>query len=350
MLQKDFKKLFLENILSFLWRQWSTLGIAGSARAEDIWVIDPESLLIFSLEMTRYEPRLFDEILDWLVVNGKWLDIQRLRGIMKTKEEKTRRLTSAVGYFLSHEAKTYQRKWRMLGLLNRIDSSTQGEILFKTKEGKSYPKPGEESTIFHDYGFFRENFSLRKMSKSVSVTPVSNIRFLLRALFGIGSRSECILYLLTHEAGHPAEVANAIGISARGTQDALIELAESGLVLTRIKGKRRIEYWLSQKRWWQFLSGANFEEVKIPLWLDWISLYSALINVWDVLNEVEKTKSDYMRSSKLRQAMEIIAVEFSKSELDLPSIPNRDIRPERYEEEFQNFIAKVLGARSGTNR
>jgi len=122
MLQKDFKKFFLENILSFLWRQWSTLGIAGSARAEDIWVIDPEALLMFSLEITRYEPRLFDEILDWLVVNGKWLDIQRLRGIMKTKEGKTQRLTSAVGYFLSHEAKTYQRKWRMLGLLNKTNS------------------------------------------------------------------------------------------------------------------------------------------------------------------------------------------------------------------------------------
>jgi len=347
---KNFNKYFLENILDFLWRQWSVLGVAGGGRTEDTWVIDPEALLIFSLEMTRYAPRLFDEVLDWLLVNGKWIDIQRLRGILRRKNEKTQRLMSAIASFLSCEAKTYQRKWRALGLLNRDHPDTQNEILFQTKEGKPYPKPAEESSIFRGYGFLRESFILRRMSQPVSIVASTNIRFLLRALFGIGSRSECILYLLTHEAGHPRDVADAIGISVRATQDALIELAESGLVLTRIKGKRKMEYWLSQKRWWKFLSGASSGQKKMPVWLDWICLYSALMSVWSVLNEVEKTESGYMRSSKLREAMEIIGIEFSKSGLDLPSVPNRDVRPERYEEEFQSFVAKVLGVRSGTNR
>jgi hypothetical protein len=67
MLQTNFKQFFLEETLDFLWRQWSALGVAGGARTEESWVIDPEALLIFSLQITRYEPRLFDEILDWLV-------------------------------------------------------------------------------------------------------------------------------------------------------------------------------------------------------------------------------------------------------------------------------------------
>jgi hypothetical protein len=344
MSQKSFKEFYLENILNFLWRQWSALGVAGGARTEDIWVIDPEALLVFSLEMARYEPRLFDEVLDWLVVNGKWIDIQRLRGIIKTKKEETRRLTSAIAYYTSLEAKTYQRKWSALAQSNKADATTQREILFKTKDGNPYPSPREEFSVFHDYGFLREEFLLRKMSKAVSVTAGNTLRFLLRSLFGIGSRSECILYLLTHEAGHPTEIASAVGISVRGTQDTLIELAESGLVLTRVKGKRKIEYWLSQKRWWAFLSSMNLEELQTPVWIDWISLYSALMSVWEVLQEIEKTKSDYMRSSKLREAMDTIGIEFSKSRLDLPSIPGSDVRPERYEEEFQTFIAKVLGA------
>lgn len=363
MSQISFREFYLENILTFLWRQWSALGVAGGARAEENWVIDPEALLIFSLQIARYEPRLFDEILDWLVINGKWIDIHRLRGITKAKDEKTQRLLSAVAYFLSQEAKSYQRKWHVLGTLRKLDSDVQSEMLFQTKQGKPYPKPGVESkiggvesrqnrgsAIFHDYGFLRDEFSLRKMSKSVSVVAKSNIRFVLRALFGIGSRSECILYLLTHEAGHPAEVANAIGISARGVQDALIELAESGLVFTRLKGKRLMEYWLSQERWWEFLFGMNYEEIKRPVWLDWISLYSALMNVWKTLNEIEKSKSDYMRSSKLRESMETISLEFEKSQLVLPPIPDRDIMPEKYEEVFQSFIIQVLGARSGTSR
>ena len=342
MSQKEFKHFFLENILNFLWRQWSSLGVAGGARSEDEWVIDPEALLLFSIEISRYEPRLFDEILDWLVVDGRWIDIQRLRGIIKSKDEKTQRLMSAVSYFLSQEAKSYRRKWQALAGLKASDLRVKEEMLFTTREGEPFPRPGEISEPFNKYGFLRENFSLRKMSRPVSVAARSNMRFLLRALFGIGSRSECILYLLTHEAGHPAEIADAIGISVRAVQDTLIELSDSGLVMTRIKGKRKIEYWLSQKKWGEFLLGASSDEQKLPVWLDWISLFSALNKVWDILNEVEQVVSDYLRSSKLREAMETISLEFSKSGLDLPAVPGEGISPDMYEEEFQKFIAKVL--------
>jgi len=342
MSQKKFKYFFLENILNFLWRQWSSLGVAGGAKSEDEWVIDPEALLLFSIEISRYEPRLFDEILDWLVVNGKWIDIQRLRGIIKNKDEKTQRLMSAVSHFLSWEAKSYRRKWHALSRLKASDLRIKEEMLFTTREGEHFPTPGEISKFFNKYGFLRESFSLRKMSRPVSVAARSNMRFLLRSLFGIGSRSECILYLLTHEAGHPAEIADAIGISVRATQDTLIELSESGLVLTRIKGKRKIEYWLSQKRWGEFLLGASSDEQKLPVWLDWISLFSALKNVWGVLNEVEQVVSDYLRSSKLRESMETISLEFSKSGLDLLAVPGEGISPDMYEEEFQNFITRVL--------
>lgn len=340
----------MENILDFLWRQWSALGVAGGARADENWIIDPEALLVFSLQITRYEPRFFDEILDWLVVNGKFIDIQRLRGIIKNQDGSTKRLISAVACYLSHEAGTQQRKWKSLSLLKRADENIKDESLFKTRDDEPYPKIKAESHIFLDYGFLRETFVLRKMSKPVSVTAPNNIHFLLRALFGIGSRAECLLYLLTHEAGHPSEVAQGIGISVRGTQDALIELAESGFVLTRIKGKRKIEYWLSQKKWWEFISGMNYSETKSATWLNWIALFSALDNVWSVLNEAEKADSDYMRSSKLRQAMETISLEFLKSGLALSPIPGKDVGPEKYEKEFQNFITKVLGARSGTGK
>ncbi len=345
--QTNFKLFFLDNVLDFLWRQWSSLGVAGGSRQEDAWIIDPEALLIFSLGMSRFEPRLFDEILDWLVVNGKIIDIQRLRALLKDKDDKTQRLVSGVACFVSHEAKSYQRKWQPL---SRLKAGVHGraplqmETLFLTKEGQPYPRPKAESIIFHEYGFLREELLLRKMSRPVSVNTPGNIRFLLRALFGIGSRAECILYLLTHEAGHPAEVAEAIGISVRGTQDALIELAESGLVLTRIKGKRKIEYWLSQKKWWEFFSGMNYAETKPAAYLDWPALFSALNNVWQVLNEVEKADSEYMRSSKLRQAMETITQEFSASGVTLPPVPGKEVRPQEYETAFQKFIVRVLGA------
>ena len=350
MSQRNFKDIFLENILDFLWRQWSALGIVGGARTEDLWAIDPEALLVFSLEMARYEPRLFDEILDWMVVNGKWIDNQRLRGIIKRNNETSSRLMSAVASLISKEAGTYERKWKTFSSIQKYPENIANETLFRTKQGLSYPEPRNAWKYFLDYGFLREPLSVRRLTRPVLVMYRSNIRFLLRALFGIGSRAECILFLLTHEAGHPSEIARSIGISLMGARNTLVDLSYSGLILTRIKGKRRVEYWVPKKRWWEFLSGVIVDEAKIPVWLDWISLFSALRNVWDILGEVDKAASDYMRSSRLRESMATIGHEFIRSGLDVPAVPGPEVAPGEYEKEFENFIIKVLGAGDVSSR
>lgn len=346
--QKNFRQFFLENVLDFLWRQWSELGAAGGARPEDEWVIDPEALLVFSLEFARYEPRLFDEILNWLCVNGRWIDMQRLRGILKNKDLSTRRLTGAVAQVVVNQKN--DRKWNNLARSceeenRKIKGAGWIEPLFREKSDKDYPLAGKPDAGFLRFGFNREPFILRESSQRVSFGSGAGIRFLLRALFGIGSRSECILYLLTHESGHPSEIASAIGISVRGTQDALIELADSGLVLTRAQGRRKVEYWLSPKRWWEFLKNQPLDGIEPPLRVNWIAVFNALSGVWDVLREIDIPEaSDYMKSSKLHEAIEVsIAREFSKSGLDIPPPPGRGISIEEYAQRFEEFIKRVLG-------
>jgi len=124
----------------------------------------------------------------------------------------------------------------------------------------------------------------------------------------------------------------------------LIELSRSGLILTRVKGRRKVEYWLSHERWWEFLSRGIVSEIKKPIWIDWIALYSAFSKVWAVLNEIgNEGISDYMRSSKLRDSFEIVVGELSKCGIDIPSFPTRDIRPEEYEKAFESFLIKIFG-------
>lgn len=347
MSQKDFRKIFLENILSFLWRQWSALGVLGESRSEDPWAIDPETLLIFTLEMGRYEPRLFDEVMDWLIVNGHWIDVQRLRGILREKDETAKRLTGAAAAWLAKESN--ERKWKnVAGFCKPAADMDKDhvEALFFEKDGQLYPAPKNAEPVFLSCGFFREPLNPRRLTREVPVTSHLTLRFLLRALFGVGSRAECLIYLLTHDGGHPAEVARAIGLSLRGTQDILIALSRSGLVLTRSKGKRKIEYWLSQERWWEFLSRGSLEEIRMPLWIDWIALFSALSGVWSALAETSKGElSDYMRSSLLRDSLELVSAEFSRSGLDIPAAPGKDTKPQEYESAFESFIVQVFGAK-----
>ena len=343
MSQRDFREIFLENVIDFLWRQWSALGVLGESKAEDPWIIDPEALLVFTLEIARYEPRLFDEVMDWLVTNGKWIDNQRLRGILRKSCDENCRLVGAVSEFLASQGQ--ERKWQNLAKIYLKNIPDKSEDLFRLKKEppRSIFWEIEVDNIFDKYGFIRELFKPSKKSREVIPNAKTTLRFMLRALFGIGSRAECILYLLTHDGGHPSEIASSIGLSIRGTQDALIELSKSSLVLTRVKGKRKIEYWISQERWWEFFSRGSFEEIKRPVWIDWIALFGALSDVWTTLEELKETKSEYMKSSRLRDAMEVVGNEFARSGIDIPTIPGRDVRPEAYKKAFENFIIKVFG-------
>lgn len=348
MLQKNFKDLFLENMLNFLWRQWSALGVLGEAKATDPWAIDPEPMILFTFEIGRYEPRLFDEVLDWLIVNGRWVDIQRLRGILRKKDPTMVKLTGAVAGFLTQ--KSGERKWQNLARFCKPEmwkDANSAQPLFYNKAGNPHPVSDQTDFSFLSCGFNRPEVKVRGLTREVPITAQNTIRFLLRALFGVGSRAECLVYLLTHDGGHPAEVAKAIGLSVRGTQDALIDLSRSALVLTRITGKRKIGYWLSQERWWEFLSRGSITEIKKPIWLDWIALYSALSEVWATLNEISKEGiSEYMRSSKLRDSLDRVGNEFLKSGLDIPPIPGKEVSPEEYEKVFEAFMTNVFGGQS----
>jgi hypothetical protein len=68
--------------------------------------------------------------------------------------------------------------------------------------------------------------------------------------------------------------------------------------------------------------------------------------VWATLNEIEQEEiSDYMRGSRLRDALELVGHEFSRSGLDIPPVPGTDVRPEAYVKAFEEFIINVFGAR-----
>lgn len=82
---KTFRDQLQDVLLNFLWRQWSALGVAGHTDAEDAWIIDPEALLLFTCTLGRYEPRMFDEMMDWLQENGSYINILRLKRIQKTE-------------------------------------------------------------------------------------------------------------------------------------------------------------------------------------------------------------------------------------------------------------------------
>src|SRR3989338_1115587 len=126
-----FKEAYQELLLSFLWRQWAALGIAGHAGTDDPWAIDPEALLLFSCTMARYEARLFDEILDWTNTNGDVLNIQRLRNMMGQDLFSGEKVLGAVAGRMSTGRQS--PKWKNLAIVPENISKVQP--LFFHKNG-----------------------------------------------------------------------------------------------------------------------------------------------------------------------------------------------------------------------
>lgn len=68
-------------LLDFAWRQWSQVEVSASVSGEDRWAVDPEALVLFTIGLRRWDPRLFDEMLDWIARNHGLLSMQRLRNL-----------------------------------------------------------------------------------------------------------------------------------------------------------------------------------------------------------------------------------------------------------------------------
>ena len=68
-------------LATFLWDEWGQMGVSADTKRHDTWATDPEALLLLTFEVGRGEPRLFDEVLDWMLLNERLLSIQRLRNL-----------------------------------------------------------------------------------------------------------------------------------------------------------------------------------------------------------------------------------------------------------------------------
>jgi hypothetical protein len=70
-----------QGLLDFAWRQWAQIGVSATVEGTDRWALDPEALILFTIGMGRRDPRLFDEMLDWMAFNHELLSTQRLRNL-----------------------------------------------------------------------------------------------------------------------------------------------------------------------------------------------------------------------------------------------------------------------------
>lgn len=298
---------FRELVLDFLWRQWSAIGVAGSGRGDDAWFIDPEALLLVTTTFGRYEPRLFDEVLDWLNTNSQAINLQRLQNLSPTIGQQ-----SVLNGMAAHLARrTINGKWR--SLLRDSKPAATAEFLFP-----NVPVVGEPDSLFTQHGWRRGQVKLRQLSQSPNPDQVTSLLFKLRSLFGVQARAEVMAFLLTNESGHPAEMAERLAYFPRTIQTTLNDMERSGHVLSGRSGKEK-RFWLRRDEW-RFLITWRIPAREFPTWIDWASRFAAIEKVWRYLNQAELESAPVgVQVIELRATLEKLSPEFLRQHIQTPA-------------------------------
>jgi hypothetical protein len=331
---KPFKEEFRNRLLGFLWRQWSALGVAGHDAGNDAWLMDPEALLLLTGSLGRYDPRLFDEVLDWLEENGRFINVMRLKRILATEEFAGQRTLAAVATCLMKG--TEAAKWKRLA--ESTQPPSQAEDFFISSDGAPVPVVGELEPRFARHGFRRGPLRLRGYSQRFQPLRPTNFVLQLRALFGVNVRCEIVSYLLTHEAAHPSQIAREAFFFERAVQATLVDMLQSGVVQLRLSGREK-HYWLVQQPWSVLLNRPQ----AFPQWVTWAPLFSALERIWLKLNDPRlETLDPLLQSSELRQLMVAVRPAIERSRFDKSLSDDRQYLGEEYLPVFFSDVLNLL--------
>jgi len=290
---------FQDRLLDLLWRQWNALGVAGQGGGAP-WLrtpLDPEALLLVSCTVARHDPRLFDAMLDWLRVNGRFVNVQRLRRMLTAFPFAGDAVFAAVAATTSTSAQAM--KWAQSAKGRPNHKREAGESLFRMADGQALPVLHEPDPVFLAHGLLREHYQQRGVAMPFRPEITANLLLRLRAFLGVSARCEILTYLVLNRQGSPRAVAQACGYYPATVTRALAEMGGSGYVVSRVEGRHR-HYTLALDAWRSLLLG----EGDAPRWIAWPALFSALEQVWLFFQQPESAgQSPLAQASALRRIL-----------------------------------------------
>lgn len=336
----SFREEYLQLVLRFLWRQWSALGVAGHADTGDAWAVDPEALLLLTCTMGRYDPRLFDEVIDWLTTNERFVNVQRLKSVLVKEGFKGNTVVPVLGA-IAGAMKREGRRSKWARLAQRPKDEPEDRYLFRLPDNCVLPLVGEPDPVFREYGWLRNPLELRGLSKSFPPRAKPCLWLRLRALFGVNARCEILLYLLIAGRANSSDIARQTHFFQRTIQDALAEMAASGLLASQRLGREKL-HWLRDAEKWEALLDVSGGEMH---WICWAPLFAALESVWLCIQaDAFDSMPPMLQMSELRKLVRSdVGRKLVMSGLNV-SLPDSESTPGmEYLEQLLRALRDVLG-------
>jgi hypothetical protein len=320
-----------ERLVSFAWQEWAQMGLFIAPSYASPWAEDPEALAVFTMESGREEPRLFDELLDWMLRNEPMLSVRRLRAMCV--DEADRQLVDATVRWLARHRPRARLSPR--GRDGHQLGSPTLEPLFRADVPVREPDPA-----FAAAGVLRP--VLYPSGKSVPpdlMTPI-NLAFRLRAILGVGIRSEIVRIMLTNSAA-PATaqtLARASGYSKRNVHEALGGLAAARVIAAfSLDGEQR--YAINREIWAALL---QLDPAGLPVYRAWPQLLGSLRTIQRWSREQEQLDaSSYMRQSATRQLLGRLSGDLAFAGVPVDSKVTAERAPAELERVIDGLVAQL---------
>lgn len=239
------------------WSLWKELGVAGIDRFHENCLVQPEELIILTSIISKCDPRLQDEALDWCSRYHESISVSRLRTLAK-------KLGENANHSLMEFAAT----------LNSVSSAKW--LNARTSKAK---------------------FRVSGKSKLPKLDSPSLLMLRLRNLFGPGARADILTYFLTRNGMHfSAGDLIEVGYSKKNLLTTLDHLASSGLLVAKnVRNKKMYE--LRRAKEFQVVIG-KLPNIAPP----WYNILQAFIAIRSIIPELEKC-SELTKGIILRNCM-----------------------------------------------
>jgi hypothetical protein len=321
-----------QGLLDFAWRQWAQIGVSATVEGADRWAVDPEALILFTIGIARRDPRLFDEMLDWMAFNHELLSTQRLRNLAG-------RFPLPSGLVAAVTAWTRQTAPESSPVRDQALHAQDKQPVFSPDVLAFIPRP---DPTFAEHGFIRPPAARTGKAHAPDPALPVNLSFRLRHLFGPGGRSETIRVLLTYPDGRldAARIADEAGFAKRNISDVLASLTASGVIKATWSGNER-RFTAYRERWALLLDLADAD---MPSFVSWTHLLPAALQIILWLDEKADTaESEYLIASQARSLLDRLARDLEAADIDIQQRPARGAAYLPVLVETSNVILARLG-------
>lgn len=324
----------IETIDKIIWSQWSALGAFLTVEPCRKSIVDPEALLVATCAFGRQNARIFDEAVDWTIMNHELLKPWRLKNISRSFGPDVQRTLGAVLDFVVKEKGKDLFPGVRKEALKALDEVEKEELFWREK-GRYAQSGKQPDEVFLRWKLLRGSPRIRRHSGTPDPKNPANLMLRLRDYYGAGARADVMTYLLTEKGGSSHGIAAKIKYQQGRVYDVLENLVGAGIAQKQ-GGRGYAYYWIDRERVAASL-GLGRKRPVFFVWGDVFCAFYLLVSDWRG-HQVEY-QSDFLSAERMRDLTVKVVPLLRKAGEPLSRLPVPDIKRQKGQEHKEGLLS-----------